>query len=276
MVYNKFVVQNFKNVMRNNLSKENYAILENNIRDIKIKNRWFIPKKTKFSLRTGSYDGQAITLYERKDAHTLYHELFHAASSISPNNSGFHHHEDEVFDTARGINEGYTELMTIRYFGKKDFDSEFYLNEVHYMNLIERLIGKDKMESMYFKSDLSGFINELCNYNTIDNVMKFIERMDYFIIFSMIHRDKMNSKMTTSDCNNYRKEMDEKIIETYNFINQFIINCYINKYENDINYENIMNALIENMSVTLNTTFKEFSFDVRNMANESVNSKGFK
>lgn len=110
---------------------------------------------------------------------TVTHELFHAASSKNPFSSGFHHfilsngHTGRQTQIGRWINEGYTELLNIRYFGC-DYGRS-YIHEVFLMNKLEHIIGKEKMEQLYINSDLKGLINEINKYLDKKETMSFIK-----------------------------------------------------------------------------------------------------
>ena len=82
------------------------------------------------------------------DRGVLFHELFHFASH--PTNF------------KRGLNEGYTEALTHRYFKKTKLA---YEDNVHYALELEKIIGKDIMENAYS----CGNIDIIKNYIGKDN-----------------------------------------------------------------------------------------------------------
>ena len=85
----------------------------------------------------------------------LFHELFHFASY--PTNF------------RRGLNEGYTEALTHRYFNKSKLA---YGDNVHYVLEIERIIGSDVMERAYSLGDVNiikDYIGE-DNYDIFDKI----------------------------------------------------------------------------------------------------------
>ena len=83
----------------------------------------------------------------------LYHELLHALTSFKCKNlliSGFHHK-----NIGQGINEGYTDLITNRLLNISEYDYKIgYPYESIVSNIVEFIIGKEKMYSLYFNGDL--------------------------------------------------------------------------------------------------------------------------
>ena len=93
---------------------------------------------------------------------TLYHELLHMTSSyISKDKdvSGFLTEIKTPFSKTKIgslLNEGYTELLTKRYF--KCTDNEYYKKEVLLASRIEEFIGREEMEKAYFEGNLNYII----------------------------------------------------------------------------------------------------------------------
>lgn len=273
----ELLIQNFKEVMKSNLSIENFNILINNIKKVKIKHKR--NNDTDIIIATGNIDYKGvITLYELDDI-TLYHELFHAASTYYDKKqdnefSGFHHHlrNPQKF-IGLGFNEGYTQLLTERYFNNSQ-SRDSYVNEVHYVKLIEKLIGKEKMLSLYFKSDLNNLILELCKNNSEEQVFEFLTNMDLFIISNKIRKDKvkqMQNGLPSIEDLQFMEDMDKKIYDTYISLNQFIIESYINKSYNDTSFNITKEDLIQLMSEPLSFNFKEYQIDVEGQVNEYYN-----
>lgn len=258
------LIQNFLSIMANELSPNDFEIVKQNIRKISIK---FLEKESMST--SGLYNPIGLITLHRKDEVTFYHELFHASSSYYDENklvlnSGFHHqHINEKKDIGRGFNEGYTELLTQRYFGKNG-DSG-YSNELHYAKLIEHLIGKEQMQSFYFKSSLDDLITKMCKYNSLENVLKFIENMDKFIILTELKENKIHSFSENTPFTEYSKwfdELNEYVNQTYNELNQFIIESHLNKLYNDPDYEKKKAELMAMMSTPLSFNFREYSFNI--------------
>lgn len=78
-----------------------------------------------------------------------------------------------------GINEGYTEYLTKRYFARYIQNSN-YKDLVSFVREIEKIIGYEKMEKLYFHADLKGLILELSKYISEEEIMKFINNVDFY------------------------------------------------------------------------------------------------
>ena len=109
---------------------------------------------------------------------TPYHELFHLTTTRIEDNDvvriGF-----QYDDFAKSLNEGYTELMTKRYFGSsddKDFDA--YPHFTWFAQMIEEIIGRDKMEDLYLSSNIEGLILELEKYYPRKKIIELFKAMD--------------------------------------------------------------------------------------------------
>lgn len=123
-------------------------------------------------------------LYIKKDnsqniEETLYHELLHAASSRKKDGIYFIGFMQDPPTIGVAINEGYTELLNQRYF-QKDKEDKYvmYHYEVAVVEILELIIGKEKMTSLYFNNDLKGLVEELSKYQDIDKIKEFISNLD--------------------------------------------------------------------------------------------------
>ena len=273
-VYSKYI-ENFKNTMIKVLNEEDYNILESNLNNNIVKfNRKFKDNAS----TSGDYDfeNKIITLYGHPYPTTIYHELFHASSSYHDRNikdikSGFHHQGL----VGLGLNEGYTELLTNRFFGKQK-DSG-YLNECHYASLIEKLVGADKMQTLYFKSNLNGLIAEMGKYNSLENIKKFLDNLNVFIITREVFADHPfqedpNYKgLPSLEHLKWLEEAEQYIENAYKDLNQFIIESYINKIKDSPNYDKDIEELISIMSVPLYFNYKQYNFDIRKQINKNLN-----
>ena len=106
--------------------------------------------------------------------------------------------------------------MVAKYFDKNKLSNDVcyqYLFEI--ANNIETIVGKDKMEHFYLTANLKGLVDELTQYVSHDDVMKFIAATDYLL----------------ETLNNGKKKQNEKdtILEQLRFVNMFIIVCATRK-----------------------------------------------
>lgn len=173
---------------------------------------------------------------------SIYHELFHMASSTYDDNlklsySGFKQYsydkKSNIRSIGMGINEGYTELLTQRYFGQKYKIPKTYLCEIEIVDKLEKIIGQKKMENLYLTANLPGLISELMKYASEDEIAKFISGVD--LIWR--HSDDIfifrNEKLKKSIVNVYefllktymvklKQQLNNKIISINEFIEQYI------------------------------------------------------
>lgn len=165
-----------------------------------------------------------INVLNENYSEVIYHELFHMSSSIIQNEvlySGFNQifiSDSQMYDIGKGLNEGYTQLLTERYF--KDYNIlHAYTIEVFFAFQLERIIGKEKMENLYFQNDLQGLINELKQYAKEELILKFIADLDD--LNEIIHTPSLIST-----------EKEKKIINNkFRFISIFLISCYVEKLQ---------------------------------------------
>lgn len=211
----------FIDVLMNNFSKDDLYILYNNLNNLKIKE-----KNLEF-LISMIYKASALYYIENNCIIvsnnyylTIFHELFHMASSFYENGicySGFMQSSKiNKLNIGYGMSEGYTQLLTERYFYNRTFKKAYSL-EVHLMDKLEKIVGKDKLEKLYLKADLKGLICELNNYATEEDISKFIIGMDFVNEYS-------NHTILVKDEANMMKETLKNIYE-------FLIKAYIFKLE---------------------------------------------
>ena len=179
----------FAMVLKSNFKKEDLENFRKNMRTLQVYGVYFqlgdFGLHFNYNTFMGRYDvlknAVAIDLSKDKEKSSIYHELFHMASTrrgMILTGSGFHYHKTDKVSYGRGLNEGYTDLLTQRYFYNKDYEV-YYESELIYASLLERIIGKEKMESLYLNGDLNGLIHELEKYDTLDNIFHFIKEIDY-------------------------------------------------------------------------------------------------
>ncbi len=139
----------------------------------------------------GEYDAQHNTIYvsipigkeykvnkEVKD--TLFHELLHLASNNKHKKySGFNHDVNVLGakKLGRGINEGYTEYLLIKYF-RPNTNGGFYNDEMRIVKELEKIIGEDKMIDYYFNGNLYDLILDLSKNNNYEEIISLIKDID--------------------------------------------------------------------------------------------------
>lgn len=173
------VIRYVKTLEANNL---NFPMFYSNINTLKMK---LFSEKEKQEIKKmncrGAYNTKNSELkflnFDFEDY--IDHELLHASTSVFDKKNktaycGFHLKNDTV-DIGVGINEGYTQVINVRYFNK---NSSGYLFERVAVNIIEEFLGESEMLKLYSSYNLDGLISELSKYFYKDKVVKFIEDLD--------------------------------------------------------------------------------------------------
>lgn len=170
---------NFSKTLHNNLTHCNLDNFYNNVKEIKIKENY---SKFKGFITYASYfvKDNKIVLYNPNYENTLSHELLHMASTKKINSnlilSGFgiiDFDKNEKYGIL--LNEGYTEYLNGKYFNS----ANVYKTHIGFVKQLEKIIGENLMEQMYFNADLKGLINELIKYNnTKEEIIEFIVNAD--------------------------------------------------------------------------------------------------
>lgn len=169
---------------------------------------------------TSTESSKRLNILKVNDFGSSNHELLHQASSKSIDGvvySGFSTYSNSEY-IGVGINEGYTQLLSERYFCENEGSS--YFIEVEILKILENIVGKDKMEKYYFKADCSSLITQLTNYEEYNSIIEFIKDVD------CIHYIKENNLL------------DQKFNEFKRLINkiyEFLFSCCKNKVINFIN-----------------------------------------
>lgn len=209
----------FSEVMERTFKKEDLKLFYQNIHTLTTNPKKMTIKKRLFSVYTAAYyDSQqnSITIDVEEIENTLYHELLHMTSSlISIENNVEYCGFSQTLPNKSigdGINEGYTELLTERYFTTDASLTESYSYEMDVSLNLEKIIGQKKMESLYLHADLLGLINELKKYATEDNIMKFIASSDY--LYQHLDYGAQSSKKDNL-INNCLKEVNQFLITTF-------------------------------------------------------------
>jgi hypothetical protein len=217
-------VLEFTKVLEKEFPKEILTNFYNNINETKIERNI----RLIFGAANGIYYGDTNTI-EFITIKAIFHELFHLASGVydeenGVNYCGFHQRhfsKDKKIvdsDVGRGLNEGYTELLTQRYFKSKYRLPKSYVFEPNIASKIEEIVGKEEMTNRYFKADLKGLVDNLKQYSSEEEVSKFLYNLD----FVSAHND---------DFFMFRNSVMKKSI---NDIYDFLLQTYINKLKKEV------------------------------------------
>lgn len=132
----------------------------------------------------------SINIYDIADKKVIFHELFHAATSSKQNRvlySGFSQNQTRK-RIGIGINEGYTSLMTNRYFDSNESGYQLY---TYIMELVEEEIGQNKLEKLYSEMNLVGLLDEIKNKGLYEPFIKIINASDYIEEYLIKHSDPL-------------------------------------------------------------------------------------
>ena len=156
---------------------------------------------------------------------SIYHELFHLASTNRFQSerlaTGFKSYQ---FGRTIGekLNEGYTDLLANRYFENVGATIGYPI-VMKYVSALEQVVGKEKMEAYYLTANPGALVNDLSVYDSIENIMFFINSLDY------IHDLKGNH--------------DDNEIRLKN-VSTILIQWYVKKMV--INGENLLDPFVKN------------------------------
>ena len=207
----------FLEVAKDNFSEEELNNLYKNISSLKIKEHLLCEHR-------GYYSPASNKIVLKKDEDdSLYHELFHMASFNDKCFGGFFQYEGN-YCIGRGLNEGYTDLLTMRYFPIRDYESSYSL-EVNIVKALEMMVGKDLMTELYLTADLKGLIHNLQKINSNQSIMRFINDVDFL---NKYRKSKRNKEF-----------VDLKIEEVLSFLKSSAINKLKKDIEFDCNLEDI-------------------------------------
>lgn len=224
------------------ISNESMQIIKRNIESIKVNSNWINSLNLCFRGAGGSYDPLNHSIKENYvltklnisnyiEGKKLFqkiisHELIHAASSFKDGRkiiTGFCQYYIKPFMSVVGIglNEGYTEVLSNRYVVDKKLivngKDTGYKYQRAVAELVELIVGRDKMINMYFHGDLEGLIKELSRYQDEMKVKEFILDLD---TITKTRRDKTII------------EKANMINNLYNKVNIFLYDAFSNKMNN--------------------------------------------
>jgi len=185
----KLIINYYKKIIK--LKHCNLDFFYNNIATLKLDKR---PTLRKHNISANYYliNKNIISL---TDDDSISHELTHMSTSCYDKPDSFCGFSQDQL--ANGLNEGYTELISRRYF---DSDRYSYIAEVKIANNLERIVGKEKMEQLFFEANLYELIEMLSKYDSKDNVLKFINSIDFIseVIDDSWMRDRFIKKIKRS------------------------------------------------------------------------------
>ena len=170
-------IKKFESILRDNINCDNLIFFYNHINEL-------IIEKVDSVIDDAAVNG--IGKYSLKDNKIIYcdldsldHEFVHFASSISKDGVeyvGFFQKNCQGYWIGLGLNEGYAQIITERYFNGNDCLCYPLTN--FFVSKLEGIVTREVMENLFFKADLLGLINYLEKYNTRNEILKFIKILD--------------------------------------------------------------------------------------------------
>ena len=191
-----------------------------------------------------------IRLKKKKD---IYHELFHVFTLYKMDSnhifSGFNQY-GLLYDIANSFDEGYTDLLTNRYFD----DEILYMIEANIVSKVELMLGKEKMRNMYTSNDLMGLIKFLSKHSSKQEAIGFITMMDKL--------------------DNYDYESKEAI-NLMNILSNYLVNVYLNFLAENYSLGIIDNADVNNELSKFKDKFVKYAFDDKELKKEYLRSSDY-
>ena len=206
----------------NTLNDKNLNIFFNNLPSLRVEGVY--QDEMNLPYASGEYNPwqNKITHNKYKLKEAIMHELLHSASRIKTDDRcfvGFMQTLPNEYCIGVGLNEGYTALLDDRYFldyseHKKEQVNQIYPCSKYICNILDYLIGKDKMEEYYFNADLLSLYKELASYSSYNKAYKFLMNFDNYFMES-----------DTKEIPNM-----VKVINEYDDIILFLSECFMTKF----------------------------------------------
>lgn len=257
----------FANVILSKFHYVNLTNFYNNLNEIRI-DLYDLRTKNKYFHRGifGYYDVKknAIKLDEDYVSVIIFHELFHMASSVYLNGnyySGFRQYSsDDYTSIGKGLNEGYTQLLTERYFGHNDDFGKVYEYETFIVGKLEEIVGKFKMQELYLSANLYGLIKELNRYVSYEEIINFIRCLDF-----------LNNNLNNKTMLIFRMDT---IVKRIKIINSFLVKAYLIKLKKEemcgiLSNDNVVIKFDRYIDSLLNDYYNE-NFDYYKISRDGI------
>ena len=231
-------VLSFKKTLEKNVNNKYLNNLYNNLKTIRIEEKYILFRNLLLQPVGGFYAHKKnkIEFLKFLKSDVINHELFHMASTTYNSDDemylcGFAQYNKnftKIFGV--GLNEGYTELLAERYFGKNYNASKVYKLCEFYSNKLEEIIGKEKMTNLFLNADLPRLIETLKKYDSEENIIEFIYNLDFIIK----HMSSLSNPIIIG-----KDIFREKITKKLSKINNSLIKWYIETKNNDLKEKKI-------------------------------------
>jgi hypothetical protein len=255
------MIVTFTTTLQKNFNKEDLALFYRNAQNISIHQIKTKFSKLIFSIEQGknveglyAANRNSISINPECIDSSFFHELFHMATAYSDKEKTFcgfgqghfvtpdeANYENIIF-LGKALNEGYTEIMTNRYFGV-DISKSGYSYYIEMTSKLEEIVGSNFMEKQYMHANLKELIIEVSKYATVEDTINYIKNMDFHILHA---RDKNKTV--------YEKKLLRKCKRDCAL---FLINTFENKMKMEYNNGNITACEALNKLDTFTNSFLE-------------------
>lgn len=277
------IITEFIEIITNTQPKENIENLNNNLSTLKIKNEGLkhylrnirlLIISERFSpggyhnernkiiiINTNLYPEKIRPEINKMDLrYVMYHELLHFASSVSGlkqkllnkgiSCTGFYQSLTDNIEIGRGLNEGYTEFLNNRYFVKK-YQETGYDYEMSIAQIIEKIIGRRKMENLYFNANLEGLVQELSKYSDVNDAKEMVLNLD------LITKSLTKDYITNEDINISNKKITDYLTKI--IMKKYTIMLAQNKITEKEYYEDLKTliAMLKNTQIKIKRRLKK-------------------
>ena len=227
-------IERFKQILDTKLTHCNNSAFYNNIEDLTVRT---IDRNTPpIDLPSTHFDAENNRITFNKLQHqnlnmteveqqydldsTFTHELLHLATTYRRGvvvSMGFQQVVPGVNFAGAGLNEGYTELINKRYFEKKtgnDIKMIYgaYEEQQIFSIGIERLIGRKKMEQLFFDADLDGLVQEMTKYTDRQTAIGLISKIDNFHFSKEKEtKERLSAEIKSTLANLIQRKIDNRL-----------------------------------------------------------------
>lgn len=242
----------FRKKLYKHFKGNDLMLLNNNFKTLKIKIKYLAPETLLLRFVSGRYilKRNKIMILNNQKNNSTNHEFFHMASSYYDKEAdiGFCGFLQIIYfkkhALGAGLNEGYTELLTKRYFPNQSMYSCYsYKICEFFAEQLEKIVGKERMETYYLNADLFGLYKYLLNFDDGQNIITLIAMLDNLV-------------------KNVSRKNTKKFERHYELVECYLLKLFINKKQQEINNNIITKE-------TFNKEVKEYidSFDNPNLKN---------
>lgn len=234
-----------KHVLNNSLCLSTFIYKMLSVKDIGDLNNMIDNLKTLSFDYSNKYNDPTVGAYYLIDTNTihiadpnnlecLYHELFHMASTKEEDGyyfCGFLFEKggEKAFNY---FNEGYTELLTNRYFKISYIGA--HIVDMKLASIVENIIGQSEMESLYLRADIDGLVDLMSRYCSEDEARLLLYNIDLY------NQLKKQYKLTLND------ELFDNIRIIFINIQKTLLKMIYRKWKEDYNVDYNKSTLYSN------------------------------